>query len=602
MRNILLMIAFSVVTMGSYAQMNEGAMSSTLSGSLKQGGIMSEATTSLRAEEDDWMNHPAESYAGGTGTEADPYLIETPEQLVKLAHDATGKDENIGKNQLEGVYFKQIADIDLSRLPCNRFGIGLNGWFAGTYDGNGYFIFGYNLNFNSTKERKDVDVVHSLFCNLRDATIKNVNMEDCEININFTNITNSWSTAGLLVAYTNNTTIQNCHISGNIEAELSGKGFACRYGGIAGVIRNNTIINDCSAYGTITGNLEALSDKSADAQRNYLSAGGIVSEAEGNSKIINCISNVEINNTAKGNAELGISTRSAGIVTWCKDIQILNCSNQGNLTAKGTNSTPANWVQVGGIGSCILNSHVENCWNTAGLTSEGYIKGEEPMSILCYWENTTRKNCFLNKNAIVAGWVNNEDTPLEESYMKSREFVDLLNENLPEGGITWKSDEGNYPALHTVNAVILPQVVGATTDPVAGEYEVLDNAPFQFKLTLDAEYDKSTPVVTVNGKELTPNEEGFYVIEEVNTDMVIEISGIEKNPVANEQIEKNEVSFYTQPGTIVVQAAQNTPVSIYTFQGVMQKSLTVNGTATIPVSKGLYILKIGDKNYKVMIK
>lgn len=155
---------------------------------------MSEATTSLRAGEDDWMNHPAESYAGGTGTEADPYLIETPEQLVKLAHDATGKDENIGKNQLEGVYFKQIADIDLSGHPCNRFGIGLNGWFAGIYDGNGYFIFGYNLNFNSTKERKDVDVVHSLFCNLRDATIKNVNMEDCEININFTNITNSWST------------------------------------------------------------------------------------------------------------------------------------------------------------------------------------------------------------------------------------------------------------------------------------------------------------------------------------------------------------------------------------------------------------------------
>ena len=67
-------------------------------------------------------------------------------------------------------------------------------------------------------------------------------------------------------------------------------------------------------------------------------------------------------------------------------------------------------------------------------------------------------------------------------------------------------------------------------------------------------------------------------------------------------IEKNEVSFYTQPGTIVVHAAQNTPVSIYTFQGVMQKSLTVNGTATIPVSKGLYILKIGDKNYKVSVR
>lgn len=602
MRNILLMIAFSVVTMGSYAQMNEGGMSSTLSGSLKQGGIMNEATTSLRAGEDDWMNHPAESYAGGSGTEADPYLIETPEQLVKLAHDATGDPNGDWPNILEGVYFKQIADIDLSGHPCNRFGIGLNGWFAGTYDGDGYFIFGYNLDYNSTNDRKDANVLHCLFCNVRNATIQNVNMEDCEININFTNTTNSFSTAGLLAAYVDNSTIQNCHVAGNIEAELSGNGFVCKYGGIAGAIRNNAIINDCSTYGTITGNLDAPSDNAADARENLLSAGGIVAEAEENSKIINCINNIEINNTVNGNTESGIVTRSAGIVTWCKDIQILNCSNQGKLTAKGTNSTFNKWVQVGGIGSCVLNSHVENCWNTAGLTSEGYIKGQEPMSILCYWENTARKNCFLNKNAIVAGWVNDKDTPLEESYMKSREFVDLLNENLPEGGITWKSDEGNYPALHTVNAVILPQVVGATTDPVAGEYEVLDNAPFQFKLTLDAEYDKSTPVVTVNGKELTPNEEGFYVIEEVNTEMVIEISGIEKNPVANEQIEKNEVSFYTQPDAIVVQATQNTSVSIYTFQGVMQKSLTVNGTATIPVSKGLYILKIGDKNYKVSVR
>lgn len=604
MRNILLMIAFSVVTMGSYAQMNEGGMSSTLSGSLKQGGIMNEATTSLRAGEDDWMNHPAESYAGGSGTEADPYLIETPEQLVKLAHDATGPTLEPGEawpKLLEGFYFKQIADIDLSEHSCNRFGIGLNGWFAGTYDGDGHFIFGYNMKNGTSEPREGVNAVHCLFANIQDATIKNVNIEDYNLSVDYSNVKNSYSRSGMLVGFSQNSHIEECSVYGTINASMSGQGCVLLYAGIAGYA-NNTIINDCSANGTITGNLEALSDKAADAQRNYLSAGGIVAEAEENSKIINCINNIEINNTAKGNAELGISTRSAGIVTWCKDIQILNCSNQGKLTAKGTNSTPANWVQVGGIGSCVLNSHVENCWNTAGLTSEGYIKGEEPMSILCYWENTTRKNCFLNKNAIVAGWVNDKDTPLEESYMKSREFVDLLNENLPEGGITWKSDEGNYPALHTVNAVILPQVVGATTDPVAGEYEVLDNAPFQFKLTLDAEYDKSTPVVTVNGKELTPNEEGFYVIEEVNTEMVIEISGIEKNPVANEQIEKNEVSFYTQPDAIVVQATQNTSVSIYTFQGVMQKSLTVNGTATIPVSKGLYILKIGDKNYKVSVR
>ncbi len=598
MRNILLMIAFSVVTMGSYAQMNEGGMNH-LPNSLKSGRIMSDETsTSLRAGTEDnyWIEHAASNYAGGTGTEADPYLIETPEQLAKLAVDATGKDDNIGKNLLEGIYFKQTDDID---LQGHKLSIGLNGHFSGIYDGNGYFISGFKRDFESTTERENAKIVHSIFCNVKNATIKNVNIENSIINIHFTNATNSVSIAGLLAAYVENSIIQNCHVEGKITANLSSKSFAAMYGGIVGYI-DNTTIDDCSAYGKITANLEALNDESENANISYLQSGGIIGQAMGNSKIINCINYIETNNTSKGNAKKGIANRSAGIVAVSQDVQILNCGNHGKLYAKGSNSAPGNWVQVAGIGSYVLNGNIDNCWNTANLASEG-IEDIYPMAILYYWQNTTKKNCYTNKNAY-ASWVNDEDIPLEESYMKSREFVDLLNENLPEGGISWKSDEGNYPALHTVNAVILPQVVGATTDPVAGEYEVLDNAPFQFKLTLDAEYDKSTPVVTVNGKELTPNEEGFYVIEEVNTEMVIEISGIEKNPVANEQIEKNEVSFYTQPGAIVVQATQITSVSIYTFQGVMQKSLTVNGTATIPVSKGLYILKIGEKNYKVSVR
>lgn len=600
MRNILLMIALSVATMGSYAQMNVGGMN-RLPNSLKSGGIMSDETSiSLKAGTEDnyWIEHAASNYAGGTGTEADPYLIETPEQLAKLAVDATGKDDTAGKNLLEGIYFKQTADID---LQGHKLSIGQNGSFSGIYDGNGYFIRGFKRDYESTTEKENVKVTNSLFTYMKNATIKNVNIENSIINIHFTNSTNSFSIAGLLAAYVDNSVIQNCHVEGKITANLSGKSLSTIYGGIAGYVLNNTIINDCSAHGEIIINSEVLNDVSENAIPSYLQGGGIVGQAMNNSKIINCINYAEVNNTSKGNAEKGIGTRSAGIVALSQDVQILNCSNQGTLTASGNNGNFANVVQEGGIGAGALNSHIENCWNSGDLDGEGFMKEFPPLSILCYADNTTGKNNYANKETKNAGG-SAGDKLLKESYMKSREFVDLLNENLPEGGITWKSDEGNYPALHTVNAVILPQVVGATTDPIAGEYEVLDNASFQFKLTLDAKYDKSTPVVTVNGKELAPNEEGFYMIEEVNTEMVIEINGIEKNPVANEQIKKNEASFYTQPGAIVVQTAQNTPVSIYTFQGVMQKSLTVSGTATISVSKGLYILKIGDKNYKVSVR
>ena len=58
--------------------------------------------TSLRATSDSL--EAASEYAGGSGTEADPYLIETPEQFMKLAQDATG--DGIETYLLKGVYFK----------------------------------------------------------------------------------------------------------------------------------------------------------------------------------------------------------------------------------------------------------------------------------------------------------------------------------------------------------------------------------------------------------------------------------------------------------------------------------------------------------------
>lgn len=77
--------------------------------------------TSLRATSDSL--EAASEYAGGSGTEADPYLIETPEQFMKLAQDATG--DGIETYLLKGVYFKQTADIDLSGLPASPSETGL---------------------------------------------------------------------------------------------------------------------------------------------------------------------------------------------------------------------------------------------------------------------------------------------------------------------------------------------------------------------------------------------------------------------------------------------------------------------------------------------
>lgn len=74
---------------------------------------------------DFWAYHPAESFAGGTGSEASPYLIETPEQLTKIAYDIKYTDENYSFK-----HFKLTSDIDLGTKmwdPMNLFHVSLDG-------------------------------------------------------------------------------------------------------------------------------------------------------------------------------------------------------------------------------------------------------------------------------------------------------------------------------------------------------------------------------------------------------------------------------------------------------------------------------------------
>lgn len=91
-----------------------------------------------------WTDYAAADFAGGTGTEADPYQIATAEQLAKLS-----KEVSEG-NEYQGMFFKLTENIDLSSHRWIPIGINkweLSGattynWFEGFIDGNDKTISG----------------------------------------------------------------------------------------------------------------------------------------------------------------------------------------------------------------------------------------------------------------------------------------------------------------------------------------------------------------------------------------------------------------------------------------------------------------------------
>ena len=88
----------------------------------------------------------APSFSGGTGTQGDPWLIASQEDLTALAEFLnSGNAEQFdadaaGVGNCHGYYFKQTADIDLTGVSWEPIGYSGGYYFAGNYDGGGHSI------------------------------------------------------------------------------------------------------------------------------------------------------------------------------------------------------------------------------------------------------------------------------------------------------------------------------------------------------------------------------------------------------------------------------------------------------------------------------
>lgn len=160
------------------------------------------------------------------------------------------------------------------------------------------------------------------------------------------------------------------------------------------------------------------------------------------------------------------------------------------------------------------------------------------------------------------------------------------------------------PIYYTVT---LPAVEGAITDPAAGEYEVESWSSFPFILTLDKEYDKSVPVVTTDrGETITPRtSDGAYIVTLIRQPLEIRIDGIVKNPdpVANEAVKTNQSKVWTAEGHLHIEATTDGQAYVFTADGRLQKiqPVTAGETLALPLPEGVYIVRIGDERFKVIL-
>lgn len=348
-------------------------------------------TTAIDASE--WWigeNNRENSFAGGEGTAESPYLIENAGQLAYLSYmvytSTSGAPVTNTYNIYEGVYFKQIADIDLSGFywqPIgtyyNREGTTSQRYFAGIFDGNNYTINGINTLEGSDKSYS----YQGLFGYVNQGNLKNIIISNSTIN--------GYCEIGGIVGYVVSSQIKNCSV---IDCCING---VSDVGGVIAYAESSKIIN-CSNSITSNNNYEV--------NATGMFAGGIVGATTGDSaNIVNCYNSVKVSGGFVSGGIIGIVGGYSG-----KNLILSNCYNTGNVEGKTIDFLGQEAATAGGvIGGFITTSGsgssiILNCFNLGSVSIDK--SGENSVTggvIGVTAEYATVMNCYYGGDCQTGG-------------------------------------------------------------------------------------------------------------------------------------------------------------------------------------------------------
>ncbi len=339
-------------------------------------------------------------YAGGSGTEEDPYQIATAEQLLALS--AAVNDGSAGG--YPGAFFVLTADIDLKDIPWEPIGhmdltdmSNYSCMFMGTLDGQGHTIS--NIYFHSDYPVCGVGVVGMSLGEVKNLTVKNVDIR-CEDNYSMA--------IGGVVGY-------NMGIIHDVT--LTGENFIAGVnatGGIAG--GSMQAIWNCKVDGTT---IRVLGDNDFSSgriiQEDVAECGGLVVGGFFGGTIDNCTAKGTV--IAEGNEPVGL-----GGIAGCLEMMdsITNCTVDVEIISEkgghaigglcgysGTHSVGDIALATEGIQSSAYPGVIGNCKVTARINVPGatHVGGLVGTGLYYYGEETAFKVSDCSVSADITGAV-----------------------------------------------------------------------------------------------------------------------------------------------------------------------------------------------------
>lgn len=433
---------------------------------------------------DVWDGTSAESWTNGTGTESDPYLIETAAQWAYL------KAQVAARNTYSGVYFLQTQDIDLNSKSCP---IGTSSYpFSGIYDGGNHEI----QNASSTV----------LFSYIKNSTIKNLTLSGTSTNsmisvsqgncqlINCHNKSSQTKDEGYsynddrylagLVTKADTLSLYQCSNHSPIISRVTGQySVGCKYVGGLVSYANSITMSQCFNYASIKlTNVHYAAGLVAGYQSATIIRCGNEGDISGNC-YYNCYGLTGTTVIESYNTGLlsGLNGSSNHIICGIYgSIEVKGCYVRGNSFYRHISGTDARdgynmyAIAGGNISNCyyagtdsiVLMSSGTNVY-TNTQSSDGYTYSYNN-AVFVYGISSSAKN--------FQGYVTQNNTFIKDTLMKSQDFPAMLNEGGDYFCYDYLNMNSGYPILkwqlgdtdfYTVKA-FCQESQGAVTG--AGEY------------------------------------------------------------------------------------------------------------------------------------
>lgn len=431
-----------------------------------------------------WDGSVAEGFAGGTGTEEDPYQIATGSQLAYLASQV-----NSGTDY-KGIYFILTANINLNNVAWTPIGNSLENAFSGNLDGRGYTIS--NLVIETQNIPQSINV-YGLF-GAEAGKISNVYVDTVSVNVTVPLV--SGAVRGMVGGFAGYALgeIENCHLANlSMTCDRANEWTSIYWiGGFIGVLDADSSV-ESSIYGcSVSGTIEEKSGKG--------SIGGFIGELAENAKISYSKADVALNVEANGGgADVG-GFIGKGNGNRNEKTVISNCYATGNVTGGS---------YIGGFAGSLWGLNIKNCYATGDVTqaaasmasfvgtdaSAGYaygsikncyatgkVEGTAPYVYAFAMQDKTERspmtNCYYNEANKQSNDESTTAMPLDE--MKKENFANALNKGDTTNNWIYKAGQtplcGAEPADYRKVTEALEKIPDDLTSYTTETVEALENA------------------------------------------------------------------------------------------------------------------------------